>query len=83
MKLVKADERVVDNLLNKSKFEVKTKKNDIKTNKKTEGKLSVYKFKLRPINGKDISSIEKDLTYRKLEKQIGREEKDHRAFARR
>lgn len=57
MKLVKTDERVIDHLLEKSKFEVKTKRNQIKNNKKVEGKLSDYKFKLRPVNGKDISTI--------------------------
>ena len=58
-KLLKTDPRVIDNLLNKLKYEIKGKKNDIKKNKKVEGKLSGYKFKLRPINGKDTTTIEK------------------------
>lgn len=39
-------------------------------------RLSDYKFALRPINGKDVSSIEKELDYRRLQKAIAREEKD-------
>jgi len=66
MKLVKTDPRLLDNFLNKSKFETKTKKNEINSSKKNLAKPSTYKFKLRPINGKDVSSIEKELTYRKL-----------------
>ena len=65
-KLVKTDVRVIDHLLEKGKYEVKSKRNSIKTNKKVEGKLSGYKFKLRPVNGKDISTMEKELTFRKL-----------------
>ena len=80
---MKADERVRGNLLNKVKFELKSKQGHIKSSKKTEGRLSSYKFKLRPINGKDVSTIEKELTFRKLEKRIGREEKDQRALVRR
>ena len=52
---------------------MRSKQNQIKLHKKTEGKLSDYKFKLRPVNGKDISTMEKELTFRKLEKQIDRE----------
>jgi hypothetical protein len=45
--------------------------------------VSHYKFKLRPVNGKDVSSIEKELNLRKLEKQIDREEREHLALSRR
>ena len=55
--MVKTDPRVAQNLLNKIKFDVKTKKNMINKNKKNEGRLSGYKFVLHPINGKDISTI--------------------------
>lgn len=64
--MVATDQRVVANLTNKLNFEVKTKRNQIKHNKKIEGRLSGYKFKLRPINGKDTTTIEKELTFRKL-----------------
>lgn len=37
--------------------------------------LSSYKFMLRPINGKDVSTIEKELSFRRLERLIVREEK--------
>ena len=61
-KLVKTDARVIDHLLEKGRYEVKSKKNDIKMNKKfegKEGKLSGYKFKLKSVNGKDVSTMEK------------------------
>jgi hypothetical protein len=56
-------------------FEMKLKRNHIKVDKKSSGRLSNYKFMLYPINGKDISSMERELSFRKLEKTIAREEK--------
>lgn len=69
-KMVKIDCRIVDNLLKRLKFEVKGKKEHIRKDKKIEGKLSDYKFMLYPINGKDISSIEKELHFKRLERQV-------------
>ena len=59
MKLVKTDQRVLDHLLEKYKFDLKTKSKEIKKDKKYQGKPSTYKHKLRPINGKDVTTIEK------------------------
>lgn len=56
-RLIKTDARVVDNLLDKLKFDVKKKKKEINNDKKAETKLSSYKFTLAPINGKDIETI--------------------------
>ena len=57
-------------MLNKVKFEVRDKRNQIRHHKRLADKVSAYKFKLRPVNGKDVTSIKKDLEYRKLEKQV-------------
>jgi hypothetical protein len=42
--------------------------------------MSKYRFQLRPVNGKDISSMKRELEYRKLEKQVEKEEKDHKVL---
>lgn len=81
--MVKTDERIVKNLIDKMKFDVRQKRNQIKHDKKMAGRLSGYKFKLRPINGKDTTTIEKELTFRKLEKEIERQEKDLKALQKR
>ena len=60
-RITKTDERVYHHLLNKIKYEGKTKAKSIKRDKRSDGSISGYKFMLRPINGKDISSIEKEL----------------------
>lgn len=65
-KLIAFDEKIRQNLLKKSSFEVKQKINNINKDKKSEGRLSNYKFVLHPINGKDVSTIQKELTFRKL-----------------
>lgn len=72
-KIIEADPRVVTNLLNKLQFEIKSQQHDLKSSKRDEGKLSKYKFKLRPINGKDISSMQRELAFKKLEKTVERE----------
>lgn len=72
IKLSKADDRITDNLLKRSAFDAKLRQYHIRNNKKAAGGLSSYKFMLRPINGKDVSTIEKELSFRRLEKLIVR-----------
>lgn len=81
--LIRTDPRVIDNLLNRKQFEVKKKQKQIENNQKLDGGVSKYHFKLRPVNGKDISTMKKELQYKKLEKQIVRETKDHEALVKR
>jgi len=56
-KVIKNDLKIVDNLLNKPKYDHKHRQNQIKRNKRLENKLSTYQFKLMPVNGKDVSTI--------------------------
>ena len=65
-KIIKSDSKIIDNLLNKGKYQNKSRLNQIRRSKKTESKPSSYQFKLLPVNGKDVSTIEKELYYRKL-----------------
>lgn len=65
-KMIAFDEKIRENLLKKSAFQVKQRINNINKDKKSEGRLSNYKFVLHPINGKDVSTIQKELTFRKL-----------------
>lgn len=65
-KMISFEEKIRENLLKKSAFEVKQRLNNINKDKKSEGRLSSYKFVLHPINGKDVSTIQKELTFRKL-----------------
>jgi hypothetical protein len=65
-KIIRNDSKIVDNLLNKAKYENKNRLNQIKRNKKMESKPSSYQFKLLPVNAKDVTTIEKELYYRKL-----------------
>lgn len=64
--MIAFDEKIRENLLKKSVFEVKQRLNNINKYKKSEERLSNYKFVLYPINGKDVSTIQKELTFRKL-----------------
>lgn len=64
--MISFEEKIRENLLKKSAFEVKQRLNNINKDKKSEGRLSSYKFVLHPINGKDVSTIQKELTFRKL-----------------
>lgn len=59
--LIRTDPRVIDNLLNRKQFEVKKKQKQIENNQKLDGGVSKYHFKLRPVNGKDISTMKKEL----------------------
>ena len=54
----------------------------MRVDKKNENPLSHYKLMLYPINGKDLSSMEKDISYKRLEKIIVKEERDKRVLER-
>ena len=65
LRMFRTDERIADHLLSKIKFDRKQKKKDLRLNVKA-AKKSNYKFALRPVNGKDITTIERELSNRKL-----------------
>ena len=83
MRMFTAQPRVAEHLLSKIKFDHRLKNKQIRQNRKGGNHPSKYKFALHPINGKDVSTIQKELSYRKLEKMIVKEEKDVKALARR
>ena len=58
--------RVAEHLLSKIKFDHRFKSNQIRQYKKGSNRPSRYKFALHPINGKDVSTIQKELSYIKL-----------------
>ena len=62
MRMAETDERIMDKFLQKER-------------KKKEKEKAVYKFNLRPVNGKDVESLEYELNKIKLQKSKTKEEK--------
>ncbi len=54
-RMVESEERIIDNFL------VKSKMNKPKKDKNEKTPISSYKYMLRPVNGKDVESLEYEL----------------------
>ena len=68
IRMAETDERIIDKFLNRKTMPKRDKKN-------VRGSISSYKYSIKPVNGKDIESIEYELAQKKLFKSISKEEK--------